>query len=333
MEKRFKFRHVNELTGLFVLAVLALVIAGAVFSGHSQRWFARKYAFDVLLPEAGAFGLRPGNDVFIAGVSVGWVDDVLPVNDGRMKARVKVRGDFGRFVRVDSTASIKKVFGVAGDSFIEITRGTNAPLPASGAFIVCLSVEELSARLERMLEELRGELMPVVKKAGTTLDEWAKLGSDLQQTGEKLHQLVVRLDHLAGDVEQGKGTAGKLLTDTALADQAQNLLARANDAMSGLQAVVTNLNTAMQSVQSGTARLPEITDAVAKEAKDLPGLVQQTQVSMRELERLVEAMQRHWLLRKYVNKTDPPPLRALPAGEEPPRQAVKVAGSPKDSSR
>ena len=28
MEKRFKFRHVNELTGLFVLAVLALVVAG-----------------------------------------------------------------------------------------------------------------------------------------------------------------------------------------------------------------------------------------------------------------------------------------------------------------
>jgi phospholipid/cholesterol/gamma-HCH transport system substrate-binding protein len=333
METRFKFRHVNELTGLFVLVVLALVVAGAIFSGHSQRWFARKYAFDVLLPEAGAFGLRPGNEVFISGVSVGWVDDVLPVNDGRMKARLKVRGDFGRFVRVDSTASIKKVFGVAGDSFIEITRGTTAPLPSSGAFIVCLAVEELPARLERMLEELRGELMPVVKKAGFTLDEWAKLGSDLQQTREKLHQLVARLDHLAGEVEQGKGSAGKLLTDTALVDEAQKLLARANDAMSELEGVVTNLNTAVQSVQSGTARLPEITDAVANEAKDLPGLVQQTQVSMRELERLVEALQHHWLLRKYVNKTDPPPLRALPASEEPPRQAVKAPRSPKDSTR
>lgn len=333
MEKRFKFRHVNELTGLFVLGVLALVVAGTIFSGHSQRWFARKYAFDVLLPEAGAFGLKQGDEVFISGVSVGRVDDVLPVNDGRMKARVKVRGDFERFVRVDSTASIKKVFGVAGDSFIEITRGTNAPLPSPGAFIFCVSMEELPARLERMLEELRAELMPVVRKAGITFDEWAKLGSDLRQTQEKLHQLVARLDHLAGEVEQGKGTAGKLLTDTALVDEAQNLLARANDAMSELQGVVTNLNTAMKSVQSGTARLPEITDAVAREAKDLPGLVRQTQVSMRELERLVEAVQRHWLLRKYVNKTAPPPLRPLPASEEPPGKALKASLSPKDSTR
>jgi len=333
MERRFQFRHVNEVTGLFVLAVLALVVAGVIFSGHSQRWFARKYAFDVLLPEAGAFGLRRGDEVFISGVSVGWVDDVVPVNDGRLKARLKVRGDFGRFVRLDSTATIKKVFGVAGDSFIEITRGTNALLPSTGGFIVCLSVEELPARLERILEELRAELMPVVRKAGTTLDEWTKLGSDLQQSQEKLHQLLARLDHLAGEVEQGKGTAGKLLTDTALVDEAQNLLTRANDAMGELQGVVTNLSTAMKSVQSGTTRLPEITDAVAKEAKDLPGLVEQTQVSMRELERLVEALQRHWLVRKYVNKTDPPPLRPLPASEETPRKVVKMPRSPKDSTR
>jgi hypothetical protein len=75
----------------------------------------------------------------------------------------------------------------------------------------------------------------------------------------------------------------------------------------------------------GTARLPEITGALANESKDLPGLVQQTQTSMRELERLIEAMQRHWFLRKYVNQTNPPPLRALPAGEEPSRKPVKAS--------
>ena len=52
MEKRFTFRHVNELTGLWVLGTLAIVVAGVMISGHSQRWFARQYAFDVLLPEA-----------------------------------------------------------------------------------------------------------------------------------------------------------------------------------------------------------------------------------------------------------------------------------------
>jgi phospholipid/cholesterol/gamma-HCH transport system substrate-binding protein len=333
MEKRFTFRHVNELTGLLVLGVLALVVAGVILSGHSQRWFARKYAFDVLLPEAGAFGLRSGNEVLISGVSVGWVNDVRVGDDGRMKARVKIRGDFERFVRIDSTATLKKVFGVAGDSFMEITRGTNAPLPGPGASIVCLSTEQLPDRLERMLEELRAELLPVVKKAGTTLDTWTKLGANLQETQAELNQLVARLDKLATGVEQGRGTAGKLLTDTALVNEAQELLARANEAISELPGVITNLNVAVMNVRNGTVRLPEITDAVANETKDLRGLVLQTQVSMRELERLIEAMQRHWLLRKYVNKTNPPPLRPLPGVEKPAPKPFLPLRSPKDAAR
>jgi phospholipid/cholesterol/gamma-HCH transport system substrate-binding protein len=333
MEKRFKFRHVNELTGLFVLAVFALVVAGVVFSGHSQRWFAHKYAFDVLLPESGAFGLRRGDEVFIAGVSVGLVDNILVGRDRRMKARVKIRNDFEQFVRIDSTAAIKKVFGVAGDSFIEITRGESKPLPAHDAEIVCLSLEELPAKMERMLEELRGELMPVVKKAGATLDAWAKLGGDLQNTQGELNQLVTRLDQLASGLEQGKGTVGQLLTNTALADEAQNLLARANGAMSEWQSMVTNLNSAVKNVQNGTVRLPEITEAMANEAKDLPGLVQQTQTSMREIERLVDALQRHWLLRKYVNKTDPPLRQTWPASRASKSKSGQVFRSPKDLAR
>ncbi len=112
---------------------------------------------------------------------------------------------------------------------------------------------------------------------------------------------------MVAGVEQGKGTAGKLITDPALADEAQTLLARANAAMGELQDVTTNLNVAVKNIQHGTTRLPEITDAVAEGTKDLPGLVRQTQTSMRELERLVEAMQKTWLLRKYVNQTNPPP--------------------------
>jgi phospholipid/cholesterol/gamma-HCH transport system substrate-binding protein len=312
MEKRFKFRHVNELTGLLVLVVMALVVAGLVFSEQSQRWFARKYSFDVLLPEQGALGLCPGADVIVLGVSAGMVGDIRVGDDGRMTAHVKIRRDFAPFVRVDSTASIKKVFGVAGDSFMEITRGIGAALPLRAPEIACLVPDDSLDRMEKMLVDLHSELMPVVKKAGEGVAEWTRLGGDLQENTRQLHELLARLDNLAIGVEQGKGTAGKLLSETTLADQAQKLLLQANEAMGELQEMETNLAVAVKNVQNGTTRLPEITDAMANEARDLPGLVRQTQMSMRELERLIEAMQRNWLVRKYVNKTNPPPLRPLP---------------------
>jgi phospholipid/cholesterol/gamma-HCH transport system substrate-binding protein len=331
MEARFKFRHVNELTGLFVLGVLALVLAGAIFSGHSQRWFERKFTFDVRLPEQGALGLRRGDEVFILGVSVGVVVDIQVGEDGRMTASVKIRRDFERFVRTDSSASIKKVFGVAGDSFMEITRGTGVALPSHKPEIACLASEDSLGRMEKMLADLHSELMPVVRKASGGLDEWGKLGGDLRKNSEQLHQFVARLDCLASGIEQGKGTAGMLLNDSAIVDEAQKFLIAANETMDELRAGVTKLNVAAASVQTGTIRLPEITDALANEARDLPGLVRQTQTSMRELERLIEALQQNWLVRKHINKTDPPPARPIPEGIDPARPPVKASRLSKGS--
>lgn len=300
MEERFRFRHVNTLTGSFVLVVLALVLAGIVFSGHSQRWFSRKHIFDVRLPTKGASGLNRGSGVFILGVAVGSVDDINVGDDGLMRARVKIRGDFERFVRVDSIATIKRVFGFAGDAFMEISVGTGAELPEDQATIECYVAKELSGMLENMLTDLNAALMPVVKKASPLFDAWTNLGLDLQASTGNLDRLILRLDRIASRVEEGEGTAGGLLGDTALLDEAQKVLIQAKEAMVALRDIVTNAEAVVKNVDEGTARLPEITDALANEAKDLPGLVIQAQQMLREVERLTESLQRHWLVRKYV---------------------------------
>lgn len=364
MEERYKFKRVNEITGTLVLVIVAALIAAVVWTGHSQRWFKSRVTLRIVLPEAGAAGIRQGSEVYFLGTLVGSVSDVVVDEAGRMEARAHIRNDFFRFVRADSSAVVKRKFGVAGDSFFEITRGKGQPLPVNGASIVCN--QQIQSALDSAIEEVRRETVLVLKKTSTTLDTWIKLGGNLSETREHLnqltvrlemmtagveagkgtfgrlltdaslvdetHKILVRLENMTAGAEQGKGTIGKLLTDTALADEAQRLLARANEAMSESQSVVTNLNVAVKNIRNGTARLPEITDAVANEMKDLPVLVQQTQASMRELERLIEAMQRHWLVRKYVNKTNPPPLRPLPTSQKPEAKPVKALRSPKDSA-
>jgi phospholipid/cholesterol/gamma-HCH transport system substrate-binding protein len=305
LESRFQFRRVNEITGTFVLVVFALLIAAVVWTGRSQRWFKSRVPLQIILPADGAAGIRQGSEVYFLGTLVGSVSDVIVDEQGRMEADARIRRDFFRFVRADSSAVVKKKFGVAGDSYFEITRGVGQPLPEKNASIVCK--EQFQSALETAVEEIRAEAMLVLKKVNVALGTWTTLGTNLITTRERLDQLAIRLEKMAADVEAGKGTIGRLITDTTLADDAQNLLARANEAMSELRGVVTNLNVAVMNVQDGTARLPEITAAVADEARDLPGLVQQTQTSMRELERLIEAMQRHWLLRRYVKPNDPPP--------------------------
>lgn len=307
IKERFKFRHVNEITGTFVILIALLLIAGVVWTAHSQRWFRSNVALRIILPETGAAGIQQGSEVYFLGTRVGSVSDVLVDTAGHMEAEASIRSDFFRFVRADSSAVVKKKFGVAGDSFFEITRGVGKPLPEKNASIVCR--EQFQSVLETAVEQVRSEAMAVLKKVSGGLDTWSKLGADLGGTREHLDQLAIRLDNIAVGAESGKGTIGKLLTDTALIDDAEKFMTRANETMMDLRGVVTNLDIAVKNVQNATVRLPEITGTVADETKDLPGLVRQTQTSMRELERLIEGMQRHWLIRKYVNKTNPPPLK------------------------
>jgi phospholipid/cholesterol/gamma-HCH transport system substrate-binding protein len=324
MEERFKFRRVDEITGTFVLVVVALLIAAVVWTGHSQRWFKSRVTLQIVLPEAGAAGIRQGSEVYFLGTLVGSVSDVIVDTTGHMEAQANIRRDFFRFVRADSSAVIKKKFGVAGDSFFEITRGEGQPLPEKNASIVCN--EQFQSALEAAVEEIRGQAMAVLKKTSTGLDTWTTLGTNLMTTRERLDQLVGRVDNMAADVQAGKGTVGKLLTDPGTADELKTLLVKANHSVDELQVTLNNL-------QQASTNLPGISDAIGKEAKDLPGLVMQTQVSMREVERLVEAMQRTWLLRKYVNPTNPPLLRPLPGSEEPEKKPVKALQSPRSAAK
>lgn len=365
MEERFKFRRVNEITGALVLVVIAVLIGTVIMSGNSQRWFQNRVALRVVMPETGAAGIRQGSEIYFLGTLVGSVTDVLLDATGRMEAQAVIRRDFFQFVRTDSSAVVKKKFGVAGDSFFEITRGKGKPLPEKNASILCN--EQVASALDAAIEEIRQETLHVLKQTRTGLNAWTKLGGDLGETQAHLSRLAVRVENLAAGLEQGKGTAGKLLTDTTLADEAQKILAhvlsvaagveqgkgtvgrlltdsgladeaqklltRANQTMGELQITATNLSAAVKNVQAGSTRLPEIADAVAAEAKALPGLVLQTQTSMRELERLIEALQRHWLVRKLVNHTNPPPLHMLPASEEPSKLPTNLPRSPRELGR
>src|SRR5256885_5454860 len=159
--ERFKFRHAHAITGTFVLVVVGVLIAVLVFAGRSQRWFIGNVSLRIVLPEEGAAGIRQGSEVYFLGTLMGTVSDVRVDPAGRMEARAHIRRDFFLFVRADSSAVIKKKFGVAGGSYFEISRGKGAPLPEDHASIVC--EPQLQSALEAAVEEIRREALTALK--------------------------------------------------------------------------------------------------------------------------------------------------------------------------
>src|ERR1051326_2506957 len=88
MPDPFKFRRVNEITGTFVLVVVAVLIATVFWTGRSQRWFSRNVTLRIVLPEAGAAGIRQGSEVHFLGTRVGTVSDVIVDTTGRLQAQI-----------------------------------------------------------------------------------------------------------------------------------------------------------------------------------------------------------------------------------------------------
>lgn len=303
--KPFKFRYVNELVGAFVLVVLALVVAAVLVAGKAQEWFVPVHTIPVDFPPEGSLGLQVGANVQILGTTVGRVTRISVNEDGFMTGELTVKGDFIQFVRTDSEVIARKVFGVAGDAYVDIAKGTGPVLP-EGAGVVITKDEEITEMVEQILNQIQEQTVPLLDRVRALLEEYRALAADLRDPEQSMQKILASLEGIVAGLEAGRGPAGALLKDDALADQ--------------IRRAVAELEAILADVRKATAELPAMARDVQGEVAQIPGTVQQAQESLREAERLIEGLQRHWLIRKYIepDRIRSPDWAAVPMDGEPP---------------
>jgi ABC-type transporter Mla subunit MlaD len=75
------------------------------------------------------------------------------------------------------------------------------------------------------------------------------------------------------------------------------MLAQTRQTMEQIQVV-------LKQIEAVTAQLPKTVDGVQRTVDALPGLILQTEESLRQAQRLTEAAQRSWLVRPYMDQPD-----------------------------
>lgn len=303
MAKKFKFRYVNEIVGAFVLLVILLLLAGVLVAGHAQHWFEPMYEIELRFPPEGSMDLLKGAEVMLLGARVGSVQDIVVDDNGEISGSIRVRGSFMRFVREDSIALVKKKMVVTGDAYIELTRGTGAELPKTGGEIAAEKDTEIMQMLEEALATLEEEAEHTLGLVNGAIEEYTRLAAGMNDPDGQLQQLVANANGLLEDIRRGPGLPAKVLNDPALVKDVEALMAE-------LQVLMTRVNAMAADLQDVTAKLPAMADTVGGEVDNLPVVVGETQTLMRETTVLLEGLQKHWFLRKYVETDD-----ALRAGE------------------
>ncbi|OGU00163.1 MAG: hypothetical protein A2X80_14015 [Geobacteraceae bacterium GWB2_52_12] len=187
--------------GIFIFLALLFFAGGVLLMGQKTKMFVNKGSMRIIM--ADAVGLKVGAPVWLAGVDVGLVTDVLfasPKNSNEVSIDIEVDTNAMKKIGADSKIMIK-TRGLMGEKYIDI-------LPSKQYSETPPSI-------------LHGT--PV-----TTLDD------AIQKAGDTFS----KLDAIIDNIEKGKGTLGKLNKDdtlytklTSLADKS----VKAADDVSALQ--------------------------------------------------------------------------------------------------
>ena len=326
MAKPFKFRYVNEIVGGFVLLTVALLVTGVLLVGHYQDWFTPVYRVHLIFPPQGSLDLRKGSEVKILGAVVGGVEKIKIEDDDSMSGEMLIKGDAFRFVRTDSKVVVKKQFVVTGDAYIEIIKGSG-PRLASGGKLSVTNDTQIFEIAQQLLDQVREAVIPLIGQIRLTAEEYGGLASDLRSPDgpllkltDNLGQLITSLKSsdgplmkILGDLQaissglkNGEGTAGKLLRDPATADEVNRILKQVNESIAQVQKILDD-------VKKTTAQLPPMASRVGHETDDLPGLVLQTQETIRQSQRLIDGIQKLWPISSKISQ--PQPTQLIPPSD------------------
>jgi phospholipid/cholesterol/gamma-HCH transport system substrate-binding protein len=349
MNSRFAgFRYTHEAVGALVLVTVLLFVMALMQAGHIREWFDPAATVRVILPAEGVFGLTEGARVEILGTKAGDVRKIVLDPKQTLHAEIAVRNAMLAFVRRDSHAIIRKQFGVAGASYLEITRGSGAPLDPDYAVLTAIAEQAPTDAASQLIAEIRSRVVPIIEDAQAAIQLFTALARSVQGSMDSVQHVLTDLHTITGRLERGEGSVGRLLTEDTLARDLETILDQSRADMQKLGAILTTMEEAvrhapaltatlnkyagdipqlakrvdaileplqkvLEDLRRTTPELPRITKSMADTTQGLPLLVLQTEQSLDSLEKLLRQLRSHWLLGGRESEATQGSSRRLPA--------------------
>jgi phospholipid/cholesterol/gamma-HCH transport system substrate-binding protein len=325
------FRYTNEAVGALVLVTVLIFVLALVQAGRLREWFDPGATIKVILPAEGLFGLTQGAQVDLLGTRAGEVRRIVLDPERPMHAEIYVRKTMLAFVRRDSQAIIRKQFGVAGASYLELTRGSGEPLDWEYAVLTATAERAPTDTVSALITEIQSKVIPLIEDAQVAMHTLTALAVGLQDPNGNLQRLLTDLHTMTGRLERGEGAVGRLLNNETLArdletflDQTRVDMRRLGPALSAvdtaarnitalttalnkssgslpqltqrLQATLASLQEVLTDLRRTTPELPRLTKGLANTTESLPLLMVQAEQTLDNLDKLLRQLRTHWLL-------------------------------------
>ena len=233
--------------GLFVTAGLVLAMITIFMVGGEDRLFERHYSLYANFESVS--GLRIGAPVQLAGLRVGYVDNIRLPKDTEhrtMTVVLHIQTRYQNLIRADSIATIETQ-GLLGDKYIYVSMGSTAqPVLADKGIIQSEETASIFA-----LADKAGAILDDIGKAADVLTEMLSTVKGTKGEGD-LKASIKSIRTTLEQIEKGKGLLHAVIYDPkgerAISDLAETLAAARDIATGadrkGATGLITNLRAA-----------------------------------------------------------------------------------------
>lgn len=207
--QKFKVR-----LGMFIVGGLAIFVLAIFIIGKQKNLFDP--VFKLTTTFYNVSGLQVGNNIRFTGINVGIVDKIKIINDSTVKVDMFIRKEMKKFIKSDCEVAIGSE-GLIGDRLLIISQGSaHAPLVKDGGSLASIEPVETDA---------------IMLSLKITADN-AVIISD------QLAEIMI-------SINSGKGTLGRLISDTTLAVNLNKTMVNLKKSSKGLN---ENMNAAKDNI-------------------------------------------------------------------------------------
>jgi len=260
---KLKRSTIEKIVGWFIVVSIAVVIAVLVGLSIRSKIFEKEYHLVSVIKEG--YGLRSGTLVKLAGIDVGEVVDISFNEENKIKILMKINRKFQQRIRGDSKSIISSS-GLVGDKFVNITVGSMAAPPlADGDSIQMIEPVEIG--------DLGARLNTIIKQIEDILSETYGIVHKVNSSS------IVELDAALKNVRKISADIKDSKMITLLSDE---------EAYKSAKDSVNKLNMTMENLK--------------KSSDNIPGIVAKVDSMVEEANKVVKALQKHWLIRAYIKE-------------------------------
>lgn len=251
--------------GIFILLALLFIAGGITIMGQKTKMFVNKGELQVVMADVA--GLKVGAPVWLAGVDVGLVTDIKfddPQKNNQVRMDLEVDRSSLKKIGSDSKITIK-TRGLMGEKYVDITPSAiySEKPPAVLYGTPVAKLDDVIQKAGITFEKLNGIIDNINQGKGTL----GKLSRD-ETLYTNVASLAVEMKNLMITINRGDGTLGRLNRDPEPFNKLIRILDRADRTLQDIQESDGTLNKLIYD-KALYAKLTALADKSIKAADDV----------------------------------------------------------------